>query len=183
MLYWLILAIALFWALGAYNRLVLLRSAATQAFGLLAAELQKQLQILESARPAELPATEDAQPDLVGLRAAWDGLQGAIQQVHAGLNAAGKAPLQIPTMQALRAAQLVLVTSLERLVQAHAAAGDGDFAAVRVQWEERTLMSAAARVGFEVAVDRYNEAIHQFPASVLAWVFGFRTAWALPGEG
>ena len=78
----------------------------------------------------------------------WGGLQGAASQLEATLAAARQKPLDPDRIAALAAAQSVLATAWERA--------------------ER----------FTQAVHRYNAAIAQFPAVLLALLFGFK-----PGRG
>ena len=77
-----IAAVLLFWAVGAYNRLVRLRSEAKAAFTALEAELQKQVQLVLACIPPE----EDQPPSqFTGGSAFWGGLQGAAAQLAASL--------------------------------------------------------------------------------------------------
>ena len=55
-LWWVALAVALFWAVGAHNRLVRLRSAAAQAFGALDAHLAQLLALLATYEAAQSSA-------------------------------------------------------------------------------------------------------------------------------
>lgn len=49
----------------------------------------------------------------------------------------------------------------------------------QVRWEEHAVQNEQAIRVFNEAVVQYNSAIAQFPASLLAWVFGFKAARAL----
>lgn len=49
----------------------------------------------------------------------------------------------------------------------------------QVRWEEHAVQNEQAIRVFNEAVVQYNAAIAQFPASLLAWAFGFKAARAL----
>ena len=49
----------------------------------------------------------------------------------------------------------------------------------QVRWEEHAVQNEQAIRVFNEAVVQYNAAIAQFPASLLARVFGFKAALAL----
>lgn len=46
----------------------------------------------------------------------------------------------------------------------------------QVRWDEHVLQNDQAMRVFNEAVLHYNAAIAQFPANLLAWVFGFKAA-------
>lgn len=169
---WVLSALALFWAVGAYNRLVRLRSEANQAFAALEAELARQVQLVHECIP---PEEEQAQSQFAGGSAFWGGLQGAAAQLQASLSAARSRPLDPDRIAALGAAQEILSMAWDRAERddAHDLAGPRlpeNFSGERIQL---VRMTHAATEHFNRAVNRYNEAIAQFPAVLLAWLFGF----------
>lgn len=174
---WLVAAVALFWAVGAYNRLVRLRSEANQAFAALDTELARQVKLVHDCIP---PEDEQAQSQFAGGSAFWGGLQGAAAQLQASLSSARARPLDPERIAALGAAQEVLSTAWDRAERddAHDLAGPrlpDNFSGER---QQLVRMTQAATENFNNAVQRYNEAIAQFPAVLLAWLFGFH-----PGRG
>jgi LemA protein len=174
---WVIAAVTLFWAVGAYNRLVRLRSEANQAFAALEAELAKQVQLVKECVP---PEDEQTQSQFTGGSAFWGGLQGAAAQLQASLSAARSRPLDPDRMAALGAAQEIMSMAWDRAERddAHDLAGPRlpeNFSGERAQL---VRMAQAATEHFNNAVNRYNEGIRQFPAALLAWLFGFH-----PGRG
>jgi LemA protein len=174
---WVIAAVALFWAIGAYNRLVRLRSEAKHAFAVLESELTKQIQLVQECVP---PEDEQTPSQFTGGSAFWGGLQGAAAQLQASLSAARNRPLDPERIAALGAAQEVLSTAWDRAERddAHDLAGPRlpeNFSGERAQ---RVHVTQAATEQFNQAVARYNDAIAQFPAILLAWLFGFH-----PGRG
>jgi LemA protein len=175
---WLIAAVAVFWAVGAYNRLVRLRSNANTAFAALEAELTRQVQLVHACVP---PEEDQAPSQFAGGSAFWGGLQGAAAQLQASLASARSRPLDPDRIAALGAAQEILSMAWDRAERddAHDLAGPrlpDDFSSERAQL---VRMAHAATEHFNQAVTRYNEAIAQFPAVMLAWLFGFHPARGL----
>jgi LemA protein len=175
---WVIAAFTVFWSVGAYNRLVRLRSDANAAFAALESELHKQVQLVHGCVP---PEEEQQQSQFTGGSAFWGGLQGAAAQLSASLASARSRPLDPERIAALGAAQEVLSMAWDRAERddAHDLAGPRlpeDFSGERAQI---VRMTQAATERFNQAVGRYNEAIAQFPAVLLAWLFGFHPARGL----
>jgi LemA protein len=175
---WVASAVTVFWALGAYNRLVRLRSDASGAFAALESELQKQVKLVYDCVP---PEDEWAPSQFTGGSAFWGGLQGAASQLAASLASARARPLDPERIAALGAAQEVLSMAWDRAERddAHDLAGPRlpeDFSGERAQL---VRMTQAATEKFNHAVVQYNDAIAQFPAVMLAWLFGFQPARGL----
>ena len=51
--------------------------------------------------------------------------------------------------------------------------------AMQKLWDEAALKVRTARGGFNQIVDRYNEALHQIPASLVVAMMGFKEAGRL----
>src|SRR5438067_4195918 len=111
LLFWVVLAVAVFWGVGAYNRLVRLRSEAKEAFAALDAEFGRQVALVQGCLP---PEEEHAQSQFDGGSAFWSGLAGAAVQFSASLNAAKARPLDPERMAALGAAHEVLAMAWDR---------------------------------------------------------------------
>jgi LemA protein len=199
----LVAAVLLFWAVGAYNRLMRLRSQALQAFGALAVQLRRHIALAQScatavkaasnaraaAGAAVGAATEAATGTAADFAASADalpidpavsasaGLEAAAAQYLASLTAAKVKPLDPATIAALAAARGVLVMAWQRLAnEPHDLAGAPLPESMRVEWEHAVQQGTSATEEFNAAVERYNEAVSQFPAQLLAWLFGFRAA-------
>lgn len=153
LLVWSIAAILLFWAVGAYNRLVRLRSEALRAFATLEPKLQRLTEHTVSA--TGMPAD----------------LQGAATQFAASLAVARLKPLDAEAMAALGAACIVLRMAWQR--------GGSAEAPIVAQWEDINRQAEMAAQEFSAKVEVYNTAVTQFPAALLAWLFGFRKAKVL----
>ncbi len=164
----------LFWAVGAYNRLMRLRGEAKAAFEALDAEMARQIELVRK----ELPQPEATQPAPLGGEPTsfWLGLHAASAQFAASLAAVRSKPLDADGIAALCAARDILAMAWERAERddAHDLAGPRLPDTVLARRSQLALQTHAATEQFNLAVTRYNEAIAQFPALVLAWVFGFR---------
>ena len=174
---WIVAAVALFWGVGAYNRLVRLRSEANAAFAALEAELVKQVQLVHACLP---PEEEQQQSQFTGGSAFWGGLQGASAQLSAALATARARPLDPDRIATLGAAQEVLTMAWDRAERddAHDLAGPRLPHTLSSELSHMVHTAQVATENFNKAVNRYNEGIQQFPAVLLAWLFGFQ-----PGRG
>jgi len=80
-------------------------------------------------------------------------------------------------MRALQTAHETLCESWSRLRdEPPDLAGEPLPAVLQQQWEHITLQAANAKQEFNRLVQDYNDAIVQFPAHLLAWLFGFKPA-------
>jgi len=176
---WFAVAVLLFWAMGAYNRLVRLRSQGIHAFAALEGLFNQYVLIVKTNCPQadELRSIHDSDQDQKISAEAWNGLAAAAEQFNASLKVAHVQPLNGPAMSALVTALATLNLSWSRL-------SDLPFNVtepvlpnhLQLQWDQLALQVDIARSEFNRRVDNYNEAIHQFPALLLAWVFGFKPA-------
>jgi LemA protein len=179
---WLAPALLLFWALGAYNRLVRLRARLGRAFAALDALLVQQLVWVQSSMPPAVrgtlaPATT---PSKDRAQAAWASLHAASEQFAVSLTLARQAPTDPAAIAELATAQDVLDVTWHRLWQ-QAADLAGDPLPPLVAQEHSRLKNQAdpLALAFNLAVHNYNHAIGQFPALLLAQLFDFRSAGAL----
>lgn len=174
---WIIAAVTVFWALGAYNRLVRLRSEANAAFAALEQELARQVQLVHDCIP---PEEEQPQTQFEGGSSFWSGLQGAAAQLSASLALARTRPLDPDRIAALGAAQEILGMAWERAERddAHDLAGPRLPENLSNDRAHMVHVAQKATENFNHAVGRYNDAIRQFPAVLLARLFGFQ-----PGRG
>lgn len=164
---WITCAVVLFWAIGAYNRLVRLRAQAITAFAALEDQFRHYVALVQRS----FPALAD---DSLAARA---GLVGAAQQFESSLRAARAHPLDAMAMRALETAHGALAASWLRLREAPPdLAGSPLPQTLQQQWEHITMAADLAKAEFDRYVQAYNEAIAQFPARLLAWLFGFKPA-------
>jgi LemA protein len=176
---WLAVAVLLFWAMGAYNRLVRLRSRGLSAFANLAGVFSEFIALVKTNFPAAgaCPLLDAAgQPDEAATTA-WSALAAAADQFKASLNAARAKPLHGPTAGALKTAFETLCLSWSRLQDLpNDSAGAAWPDSLQAEWAQLLVQTELARTDFSRTVANYNEAIGQFPALLLAALFAFRPA-------
>ncbi len=178
--WWIALAIALFWFIGAYNRLVRLRSLALQAYATLDAALVRQLDFVRT-RVAAAQGAETA-------------LRAAVDQLATLLAGTRSRPLEPAAIAALATALRVLLAAWQRLhpdevtsfdtdgtlsgpvALARAEAVDAASPTAAMAWPEPSAAAEIARGRFNFAALQYNAAIGQFPAFLVAWAFRLRPA-------
>ncbi|RYY72755.1 MAG: lema family protein, partial [Comamonadaceae bacterium] len=182
----------LFWFVGAYNRLMRLRSAALAGFATLDAALVRQLDFVQSQAFAPGDESTRATP---ADPAAQVSLQAAIGQLTTLLAATRLRPLEPHGMAALGTALKVLLSVWQRLHPDAVTSFDADgtlsrpapldgvddlmAASSAIAWPEPSAAAEIARGHFNLAVRAYNAAIGQFPALLVAWVMRLRPATPL----
>ncbi len=166
---WFVLAILLFWAMGAYNSLVRCRSQGNVSFAVLEGFLDHYVLLVKTNAPD--PQLHES------VQVAWAGLAASAEQFKVSLRFARAQPLHGPAMNALRTAHGTLCESWARVRELPAELLDAAWLqALQLEWERVSVKTEMARVEFNRAVANYNEAIGQFPALLLAWLFGFKPA-------
>ena len=193
---WIVVAVLLFWFVGAYNRLVRSRAAVLQAYATLDAALRKQLDFVQASITASLPQ-QDASSS--GPSSSVAPLQAATTQLASVLGATRLRPLDPGAMAALATALQVLINAWQRqhpdavtvfdadgtlsrpAPLLSSATGAGADAALPgafepKAWPEPSASAEIARSQFNVAVSQYNAAIVQFPALLVAWLVRLRPA-------
>jgi LemA protein len=155
---WLVLSVLLFWSMGAYNRLVKLRALALVAFTALDGLLVQCSQFIRQhgVNPLETPGSDASQ---------WLMRSLAIEQFDLSLKIARTKPLSKPEMGTLKA-------NLETMLLAAASMPY----TLQPQWTQLVLQAELSQQEFNHRVIHYNDAIYQFPAIMLAKVFGFKSA-------
>jgi len=166
-----------FWMVGAYNRLVALRSAIGSAWAQLDEPLQRRRDALQAL-------VEALRPPLAEDGAALDALQGATLQVQAAAEALRARPVAAPLAAALVTAEEVLSTALARVVallEHHPQLRDDtpEVAQPLQALKELEPRLAFARQLFNDAAQAYNAAARQFPTRLLTRLYGFGTAGRL----
>jgi hypothetical protein len=200
--HWVGAAVLLFWFVGAYNRLVRLRSATLQTYATLDAALVRQLDFVQaqavtalaahadvaassavsSDRPEDgIPA--DVQPPATPAHgpAAYVSLKATTTQLSTLLAATRLRPLDPQRMAALDTALHVMLgvwqtLHPEAVVRFATAAVGEEAAGLPIAWPEPSPDAEVARGQFNLAVANYNRAIRQFPAVLVAWVMRMHRA-------
>ncbi len=180
----LLLALLLFWVVGAYNRLVRLRAGVTRAFAGLDEQLVRQLVLIQGSLPE---AMRDAQLDAAqaaaavdAASAAWQRLQAAGEQFSVALATARADPLDAPAIAALVLAHEALRTAWNgALADAVPAGAVPSAERLQQRWMRQLHQALPLRSAFNEAVQAYNQAIRQFPAALLARACDFRSAGSI----
>lgn len=192
---WIVIAVLLFWFVGAYNRLVRLRAAVLQAYATLDAALGRQLDFVQATISSAAPQADAPSQELLSSIAP---LQAATTQLATLLGATRLHPLDPGGMAALGTALQVLISAwqrqhpdavtvfdadgtLSRPAPAQVGAGSTSVVAVPnaaepIAWPEPSAAAEIARSQFNLAVRNYNDAIVQFPALLVAWAVRLRPA-------
>jgi LemA protein len=172
-------AVLVFWAVGAYNRLMELRNHILRGF----APLDQQLGLRHTLLQRQIDALEPRLPEHLE---ALSALRAACAQAQAAANHARTHPGASGALNSLRLAEDILLKTRARLPllaaehadPAHLADG-ADLADLGKQIAAAEAALQFARNGFNDAVMEYNRAVQQFPTRLLAGLFGFRPAGAL----
>jgi len=163
----LLAAVLLFWAVGAYNRMVSLRNTMLRHFSAVDEQFRSRHALL--LRWTEALDGSDA--------ALVDSLRAACQQAEAACTHARSRASNAGALTSLRLAEEIL-----SLARARLPAPEGDDAAqaaLAAALAEGDTTLAFARRQFNEAVQHYNHAVGQFPTWVIAGMFGFRAASTL----
>jgi LemA protein len=169
----LVAALLLFWALGAYNRLVELRNAIAEAWTQAAEALERRTEALSAllqALRAPLGAEAGA---LEALATAQEQATRAAAQMNAR-------PLQPPNAAAWLDAESRLNAAATRVFALADAAGlaarEPGVAEATARWRDCSARLAYARQWFNDTADAHDAALHAFPTSLLVRLFGFGPA-------
>ena len=171
------LALLLFWAVGAYNRLVRLRAAVVQAFEPLDQGLARRLGWVQDALPEQL---RDLGSDPAS--APWARVQAAGQQMALALAQVRRQPGDRAAMAGLVLARATLEGVWQEALTSFPEPL-AEISPLLLKWAEWQHAEAPLAVAFDQAVGVYNAAAAQFPASVLARLSGLPLAGALATLG
>jgi LemA protein len=167
------LAICGFWMLGAHNRIVGLRAGIAEAWNAVDALLEQRATALAGL----VQGLWDLWPNG---RASLDALTAAQQQVQVAARAVRARPSRAVPVASLLSAEGALNSTVARLLnQVEADEGlhtDDDVATRMLILFELGPQLIEARQRFNQAAVVYNDAIRQFPTSLLAPVFRFDRA-------
>jgi LemA protein len=166
-------ALLVFWALGAYNRLIELRNAAADAWGQADEVLRQRAQALEELVDAlRVPLAAEG--------VALDTLHSAREQVVRASTAMAARPLLAANATAWVEAETRLNAAAARvfalLETAGEAAGQEPVAAAVARWRDAAQRLPYARQRFNDAAARYDAAAQVFPTSLLVRLYGFAPA-------
>ena len=173
----LVLAVLMFWAVGAYNRIVEMRNAIASAYVQVDAQLRRRHELLPQLVSA-------LRPRLDADHGVFDSVLAASEQAHVAAAAAARArPGAARAVASLALAEQALARMLGRMhvllqQQPHAEI-DPALAGVIAELAAVDQQLLFARQLFNAAALSYNHAVQQFPTSMLAPLFRFRPAGQL----
>lgn len=170
-LVWLLAAVLLFWCVGLYNRLMRMRARGLDALGSVEKHLRSYIGLIQAQFP-------DEEGCFIPLE--WAALVSSVKLLDVQCKAARAAPLQPGPLETLGLTIHAIETAWQPLREQPAdLAGPAMPEAMQKLWDDAAFKVRAARGGFNQIVERYNEALHQFPASVVVGMMGFQEAGRL----
>ena len=163
-------ALLVFWAVGAYNRLVRLRNIIANAFAQIDLQLKRRYDLIPNLVDAARKYLQHESSTL-------EAVISARNQARSASDAARARPARAGAIVALAAAEQALdgsLASLFTLAEAYPELKADQ--TIRELSEELTSTEnkvSFSRQAYNDAVLNYNDAQGQFPALVVAWLFGF----------
>ena len=163
-------ALLMFWTVGAYNRLVRLKNVITNAFGQIDVQLKRRYDLIPNL-------VEAAKKYLQHEQATLEAVIAARNQARSASDAVKSRPGKADAVIALAAAEQTLDSTLGRLFAVAEAYPDLK-ADQTIRELSEELTSTENKVGFarqayNDSVLDYNNAQGQFPALIVARLFGF----------
>lgn len=156
--------------MGAYNRLVRLRAKGLHAFSDLEQILGQQMTLISTNFLEDKIVIEHAPED-------WYHLLASARAVKKALKIAHSQPLNSVATRGLKGEIEATGLYWRQLVDLPPdLAGSFLPPSFQLQWEQLAFQVDRARAEFNQSVINYNEAKDQFPANLLAKIFGFKSA-------
>ena len=169
-----ILAVLFFWAVGAYNRLVLLRASVAKQFAAVDAQLLRVLVWLQGNLPVSMrdmlsEMEEAALPEALLKNERDLKLLRTLEELSDSLDLARTQPMSAIAMQRVNQERLALAAWAKAEVRA-GQTGEATWFIDPLPYKFDRLKAQAWPLmdAYNQAAFKYNEAIHQFPASLLA---------------
>jgi len=173
--FWLMVAIGVFWALGAYNRLMRLRAQVQQCFDALERQLLQFPELVQQLLSEVVSAPVAAwrsDPAQMQDASHWSRLQESARQFAMALARMHEHPLQAQSVEQVRQTQGELQSAWEALLEPQAyrlAVSE----VLQQRWLAQLLLVQPDTERFNQAIDQYNQAIDEFPAVLIARLYRF----------
>ncbi|WP_290874869.1 LemA family protein [Aquabacterium sp.] len=168
-----IAAIAVFWAVGAYNRLIRLRNEIGNAFAQIDVQLKRRHDLIPNL-------VEVARNYLEHERDTLERVIAARAQAMAATDLVKSRPNQADPIKSLGVAEATLAGAMGRfqaVIEAYPELkADATLQDLREELTHTENKVAFSRQLFNDATLDYNNAAHQFPANLVAGLFRFQTA-------
>ena len=170
MVYIALLALLIFWAVGAYNRLVRLKNIIANAFGQIDVQLKRRYDLIPNL-------VEAAKKYLQHERETLEAVMAARNQARTASDSARQRPTNASAVGALAVAEQALDGALGRLFAVAEAypelKADQTISALSEELTSTENKVGFARQAYNDSVLDYNNAQAQFPALLVARLFGF----------
>lgn len=174
LLLWLLLAALVFWSVGLYNRLMRLRARGLEVLQVVEKHMRASVSLIKASLP------DDAAAGGKGGPSEWASLGADIQALDAVWKLPRPNPLAPASLQPLAAAWDAVQAGWVAAAGVPAdLAGPSVPPELRLEWDADVFKVQRARDGLNQILQRYNEAIHQFPARIVAGAMGFLPAGQL----
>lgn len=171
---WLALALLVFWVIGAFKRLKRLRAGSKQAFAAVETQFT---QVIELLRNSARVQTLKERVSNFSLQHAHLALLPSADLLEAALKQAQQHPLRPEAITALdtswQGAQVAWLAYVE-LASAQAEGQDAHVQEQAERWQQLMTLQSHSTAQFNAAVQDYNRAIAQFPASMVARLGGLK---------
>lgn len=168
-----VLAVLLFWGVGAYNRLVRLRNVIGNAFAQIDVQLKRRYDLIPNLVEVARKYAAHERETLEAVAAARTQAQSAADAARARPTAAGPVTSLAMAEQVLGGAMGRLMALVEAYPELKADQNLRELAEELTSTENRLAFS---RQLFNDATYDYNTAAQQFPTNLMASLFGFREA-------
>ena len=163
-------ALLIFWAVGAYNRLIRLKNTIANAFGQIDVQLKRRYDLVPNL-------VEAAKKYLSHEKETLEAVTAARNQAKSASDAARAKPTSALAVSTLAVAEQALSSSLGQLFALNEAypdlKGDKTIQALSEELTSTENKVTFARQAFNDAVLEYNNAQGQFPALLIAKLFSF----------
>ena len=163
-------AVLLFWAVGAYNRLIRLKNIIANAFGQIDVQLKRRYDLIPNL-------VEAAKKYLQHERETLEAVMAARNQARTASDSARQRPTNASAVGALAVAEQALDGALGRLFAVAEAypelKADQTISALSEELTSTENKVGFARQAYNDSVLDYNNAQAQFPALLVARLFGF----------
>jgi len=168
-----IVALIVFWVIGVYNRLVTLRNRFKNAFAQIDVQLKRRYDLIPNL-------VEVAKGYMKHERETLEAVIAARNQAVTASSKAGMDPADAASVQQLSAAEGTLTASLGKMFALSESYPDLKANENMIQLTEELTSTenkiAFARQAYNDSVMQYNTGIEQFPGSLIANNFGFKSA-------
>jgi LemA protein len=170
---WIVVAVVVFWAVGAYNRLVRLRNGIANAFAQIDVQLKRRYDLIPNLVEVARKYLEHERETLEAVIAARNQAKSAADGARARPTAAGPVTSLAMAEDVLGSAMGRLMAVVEQYPELKA---DGSLRELAEELTSTENKIAFARQLFNDATLDYNVAAQEFPTRILAALFGFREA-------